>query len=245
MGNHNNYPNPHNNPYRFINQPSERKMPVNQQTPKIDFNVNRICPSCGKIISLNHNFCKFCGVDLSGLRPMQDADRAMRELAKTALTDPNADVRKDAVDTLGDFGELEVLGVLAYILLNDPDENVRKEAADELGDLHHIISLDVLAKALKDKSPIVRKEAIEGLKKIKKKNKPEKQEIKAELKAEKREDLEIEKQPEEPEEPKEPEIDEKDVGPAEEKQKEMDYEEEQNEKFESSEEMEEDDYYKL
>jgi hypothetical protein len=258
MGNHNNYPNPHNNPYRISNQPSERKMPVNQQTPKIDFNLNRICPSCGKIISLNHNFCKFCGVDLSGLRPMQDADRAMRELAKTALTDPNADVRKDAVDTLGDFGELEVLGVLAYILLNDPDENVRKEAADELGDLHHIISLDVLAKALKDKSPVVRKEAIEGLKKIKKKNKPEKQEIKAELKAEKREDLEIEKQPEESEQP---EINEEDVEPAEEKQEEMDYEEEQNEKLESSEEvdyekeqneklesseeMEEDDYYKL
>jgi len=62
---------------------------------------------------------------------------------------------------------------LAYILLNDRDEIVRKEAADELGDFAHPHSLDVLAKALKDPSPIVRKEAIEGLKKIKKKNKPE------------------------------------------------------------------------
>ena len=34
-------------------------------------------------------------------------------------------------------------------------------------------SLDALTKALKDVSPLVRKEAIEGLKKIKKKNKPE------------------------------------------------------------------------
>ncbi|GAH93158.1 unnamed protein product, partial [marine sediment metagenome] len=50
----------------------------------------------------------------------------------------------------------------------------RKEAADELGDLHHPHSLDVLAKALKDRSSIVRKEAIEGLKKIKQMNKPEK-----------------------------------------------------------------------
>ncbi|TFG12300.1 MAG: hypothetical protein EU531_10635 [Promethearchaeota archaeon] len=189
MGNHNNYPNPRENPYRVQAQPKEKSVPINQQTTRIDFNSNRICPSCGKIISLKHNFCKFCGVDLSGLRPMQDADRTMRELAKTALTDPNADVRKDAVDTLGDFGEYEVLGVLAYILLNDPDENVRKEAADELGDLHHIISLDVLAKALKDRSPIVRKEAIEGLKKIKKKNKPEKREDNEKVKVEKQEEV--------------------------------------------------------
>jgi len=75
---------------------------------------------------------------------------------------------------LGELGENEVLGVFAYILLNDRDEIVRKEAADELGDFAHPHSLDVLAKALKDPSPIVRKEAIEGLKKIKKKNKPEK-----------------------------------------------------------------------
>jgi hypothetical protein len=266
MGNQNNYPNPHNNPYRISNQPSERKKPVNQQTPRIDFDTNRICPSCGKIISLRHNFCKFCGVDLSGLRPMQDADRAMRELAKTALTDPNADVRREAVDTLGDFGELEVLGVLAYILLNDLDENVRKEAADELGDLHHIISLDVLAKALRDKSPIVRKEAIEGLKKIKKKNKPEKQEAKAELRVEKEEEFEIEKPSEqieiekpseqiEIEKPSEQiEIDEdpnlipeeKQEGKVyKEEQEEKVYEEEQDEDSESSEEMEEDDYYKL
>jgi hypothetical protein len=242
MGNHNSYPNPNRNPYRVHAQPKEEKEPVNQKSDRIDFNSNRICPACGKIISLQHNFCKFCGVDLSGLRPMQDADRTMRELAKTALTDPNADVRKDAVDTLGDFGEYEVLGVLAYILLNDADENVRKEAADELGDLHHIISLDVLAKALKDRSPIVRKEAIEGLKKIKKKNKPEKRESIDEPKVEKydedegKEEAEITESQEQnslpvEESAEQPESEETDV-------------EEETEQLEEIE-TEEDDYYKI
>ena len=242
MGNHNNYPNPDKNPYRVHAQPKEKDIHTNQQTNRIDFNANRICPSCGKIISLQHNFCKFCGVDLSGLRPMRDADRTMRELAKTALTDPNADVRKDAVDTLGDFGEYEVLGVLAYILLNDPDENVRKEAADELGDLHHIISLDVLAKALKDRSPIVRKEAIEGLKKIKKKNKPEKREKTEELKAEKREEEEDKESPVVAVTQEEP------LPSMEQAQEQPEHDEDEDEEEESSLkeiESEDDDYYRI
>ncbi|MBA7691459.1 hypothetical protein ES703_100004 [subsurface metagenome] len=45
------------------------------------------------------------------------------------------------------------------------------EAVGELGDLHHPYSLNILAKALKDESALVRKVAIEGLKKIKKKTK--------------------------------------------------------------------------
>jgi hypothetical protein len=235
MGNHNFYPNPKNNPYRVKYQSNERTNEVNFNSTRIDFNSNRICPSCGMIISLKHNFCKFCGVDLSGLRPMQDADRTMQELAKTALTDPNADVRKEAVDTIGDFGEYEVLGVLAYILLNDPDESVRKQAAEELGDLHHVISLDVLAKALKDRSPIVRKEAIEGLKKIKEKNKPEKRTEEKESKAVKRE---IEEEMEE----KKLEVKQEDaVQKIEEEKEEEESEEEPLKEIES----EDGDYYKL
>ncbi|MFW9822958.1 MAG: HEAT repeat domain-containing protein [Candidatus Thorarchaeota archaeon] len=141
----------------------------------IDFNTQRVCPSCGKAIKISHNFCKFCGVDLSAIEAIGNSDEISKQLAITAVTDPDASVRKEAIDTLGGFGEKKILGVLTYVLLNDPDEEVRKEAADELGDLHHPYSMDVLAKALKDESPIVRKEAIEGLKKIKRKIKPEKQ----------------------------------------------------------------------
>lgn len=172
------------NPYRVSKEPVREPTPTSFAKPGVNFETQRICVSCGKVIKIGHNFCKFCGVDLSGIQPLGYSDRTLKELANTALTDPNPGVRKDAVDTLGELGENEVLGVLAYILLNDRDELVRKEAADELGDFHHPHSLDVLAKALKDPSPIVRKEAIEGLKKIKKKNKPKKK-IEAEKEEEK------------------------------------------------------------
>jgi hypothetical protein len=157
------------NPYRV------RQAPPSPARSFIDFNTQRVCPSCGKAIKISHNFCKYCGVDLSAIEAIGSSDEISKQLAITAVTDPDPEVRKEAVDTLGDFGEKKVLGVLSYVLLNDPNEEVRKEAADELGDLHHPYSMDVLSKALKDESPLVRKEAIEGLKKIKKKIKPEKQ----------------------------------------------------------------------
>jgi len=155
---------PNVNPYRVKQAPSPPRRSF------IDFNTRRICPACGKDIKITHSFCKYCGVDLSAIEPI-GKDEISKQLATTAVTDPDPEVRKEAVDTLGDFGDNSVLGVLTYVLLNDPDENVRKEAADELGDFHHPYSLDILAKALKDESAIVRKEAIEGLKKIKKKTK--------------------------------------------------------------------------
>ena len=188
---------------------------MNQSTPSlfksfIDLNTQRVCPSCGKAIKISHNFCKFCGVDLSAIEAIGNSDEISKQLAITAATDPDPGVRKEAVDTLGDFGEKKVLGVLTYVLLNDPNEEVRKEAADELGDLHHPYSMEVLAKALKDESPMVRKEAIEGLKKIKKKVKPEKQskgkpEERADVEPEERADEESEERVDE-----EPEIETKD-----------------------------------
>jgi len=158
-------PDPDVNPYRV------RKTPTPPKRDFIDFNTRRICPACGRDIKITHNFCKYCGVDLSEIEPI-GKDEISKQLAMTAVSDPDPEVRKEAVDTLGDFGDKRVLGVLTYVLLNDPDENVRKEAADELGDLHHPFSLEALAKALKDESAIVRKAAIEGLKKLKKMSKP-------------------------------------------------------------------------
>ena len=167
------YPDPTKNPYRVRNSPATSpapsSMPASPRKIFVDFNTQRVCPSCGKVIKLSYNFCKYCGVDLSEIEPIGNSDEISKQLAITAVTDVDASVRQEAIDTLGSFGEKKILGVLTYVLLNDPDENVRREAADELGDLHHPYSLEALAKALKDQSPLVRKEAIEGLKKIKKK----------------------------------------------------------------------------
>jgi hypothetical protein len=135
----------------------------------IDFGIQRLCPACGKIIDINSNACSFCESELDDIKPLGKADEISIQLAKTALNDPNFNVRMEAIDTLGGFKEKHTLGLLAYILLNDPNAEVRKEAADELGDIHHPHSLNVLTKAMNDKSPIVRKEVISGLKKLKKK----------------------------------------------------------------------------
>lgn len=188
MGKNNNN-NSNSNPYR-IGNPNPGDF--------IDFNTQRVCPSCGKAIKIDHNFCKFCGVDLSDIEPIGRSDKVSKQLAITAVTDPDASVRKQALDTLGSFKDKGLLGVLTYVLFNDPDPICRKEAADELGDIHHRYSLEALAAALKDEDAEVRKEAIEGLKKIKEKNKPKKLE---KGKPEERiEDYEEKEQPEEIEE---------------------------------------------
>jgi hypothetical protein len=172
MGNEKYNPNPSLNPYRAGSNPYPSN-PHNPSDRLIDFEAQRFCPSCGKILKIGHNFCKYCGVDLGKIAPIGSSDEISKQLAITAVTDPDPEVRKEAVNTLGNFKDIKVLGVLTYILLNDPNELVRKEAADEIGDLHHPCSLEALSKALKDQSPMVRKEAIEGLKKIKEKSKEE------------------------------------------------------------------------
>ncbi|MHA1804139.1 MAG: HEAT repeat domain-containing protein [Promethearchaeota archaeon] len=194
MGKNNDfYPDPKKNPYRVQPGYSPSK-PFPPQTPPIpstssqqgiNFDILRLCPKCGKIIKISYKFCKFCGLNLSEIPSLKDSDDISKQLALTAITDPESSVRKEAVDTLGNFKEFSVLGVLTHVLLNDPDENVRKVAAHELGELAHLISLDPLTAALKDQSPKVRKEAIEGLKKIREKIKPkekEKEEIKEKIK---------------------------------------------------------------
>ena len=162
-------PEPNKNPYRVKQAPSSSGSSAPSGT-FIDFNTQRVCPSCGRFIAIAHNFCKFCGVDLSEIEPI-GKDDILRPLAITAATDPDASVRKEALDTIGSFKDKKALGLFTFSLFNDPSPACRKEAADELGDLHHPYSLEALTKALKDQDPEVRKEAIEGLKKIKQKTK--------------------------------------------------------------------------
>ncbi len=200
-------PDPRNNPFKVRSggAPAPTRSYQPSYSPPsgkkgVDFENERVCPSCAKIIALNYNFCKYCGVDLSEIEPIGKADEISKQLAITAMTDPDFSVRKEALDTLGSFKEKRILGLLAYLLVNDPSPEVRKEAADELGDLHHPYSLNILTQALKDASPIVRKEAIEGLKKIKQKNKPEKQLEEPEEKeaTPELEEIEVEKEPKSP-----------------------------------------------
>ncbi len=137
---------------------------------KIEFSEKRFCPGCGEIVFLEAEQCNGCDMALNEFGTMSDADEISLQFAKTALTDLDPQVRKEAIDSLGSFEKKRMLGLLSYILFNDPDEEVRKEAADEMGDIHDPSSLDVLKKAMKDKSGVVRKEVISALKKIKKKN---------------------------------------------------------------------------
>jgi len=133
---------------------------------KVDFSTQRFCPKCGKLFDIKRKNCAFCNANLERIDPIGDKDKALKVIALTALKNSDPKLRKEAVDDLGDFEELQVLGVLTHVLLNDPDEKVRKEAADEIGDIHHEYSIEALTKALKDPSEKVRKEALEGLTKI-------------------------------------------------------------------------------
>ncbi|NHJ25114.1 MAG: hypothetical protein EAX89_11090 [Candidatus Lokiarchaeota archaeon] len=166
------YPDPNKNPYRVSREPVRQPVAEKVSSTNVDFDTQRICPSCGKLIKISHNFCKFCGVDLSSIPALGESDKTLKALSVAALTDLDYEVRKDAIASLEELGGKEILGVFTYVLLNDLHELVRKEAADKLGNIHNPISLDILTKALKDKSPLVRKAAIEALKKIKKMNKP-------------------------------------------------------------------------
>ncbi|TXT61038.1 MAG: HEAT repeat protein [Promethearchaeota archaeon] len=174
MGERESRKNARRNPFRAGGSSKTNSAPPPPKTIDIDFATQRICPSCGKTIKISYNFCKFCGTDITQIDAIGDSDPVLKQLAIAAISDPEPEIRKEAVDTLGNFEEKKVIGLLTYVLLNDADEDVRKEAADELGDIHHPLSLNVFSKALQDPSAKVRKEAIEGLKKIKKKNKPKK-----------------------------------------------------------------------
>jgi ribosomal protein L32 len=89
MGKPTNYPDPNKNPYRVNKEQAREPSQTRFTRSSVDFETQRVCPSCGKAIKISHNFCKFCGIDLVGIQPLGYSDRTLKELANTALTDPD------------------------------------------------------------------------------------------------------------------------------------------------------------
>lgn len=87
-------PDPNLNPYKVKESPSSARRTF------IDFNTQRVCPACGKAIKISYNFCKYCGVDLSAIEPIGNSDEISKQLAITAVTDPDPEVRKEAIEGL-------------------------------------------------------------------------------------------------------------------------------------------------
>ena len=90
-----------------------------------------------------------------------------------ALDDADPNIRKKAIEAIGDLELNDSLLPLGYALLNDSCKQVRIEAAKELGDLESPAAINVLTKALSqaDEDSEIKKEIIKSLKKIRKHNK--------------------------------------------------------------------------
>jgi len=144
---------------------------------EIDFTSQKFCPKCGRIIEISRNKCNLCAAILIGIKAIGKSDNVLIPIALSALNDPSPSERKDAINSLEEFEETKILGLLTHILLNDPDEEVRREAANKIGNIHHTLSIEVLELTSKDSSESVRKESKEGLKKLRERQQKPKQEI--------------------------------------------------------------------
>jgi len=79
------------------------------------------------------------------------------------LDSPDAGVRTNIADALGDLGDKSA-GTPLLTLLKDPDALVRMKAAESLGLLNYVEAIDVLAQILHtDNDPLVRLHAAEAL----------------------------------------------------------------------------------
>ncbi len=135
---------------------------------QINFENQKFCPRCGQIIKKTLKKCDSCKEDIFRINPIGKNDGTTIALAKTALNDPDRNVRKEAIEALGDLDNPKVIGVLTYILLNDPSEHLREEAVLKLVERGQEYSIKALEKALKDDNNVVRKVATSGLKEIRK-----------------------------------------------------------------------------
>jgi HEAT repeat protein len=96
------------------------------------------------------------------LKQFAGADPAARETIRNLVHDPNVEVRREAVDALGDLGDRESAGLVAE-MLNDPDPGVRREAIDSFADWGHGEATPLISRMLNDADENVRREALRAL----------------------------------------------------------------------------------
>ncbi len=91
--------------------------------------------------------------------------RVRATLIAVARTDPDSDVRDEAVESLGAaFPGREAVRVLATIARRDPDKHVQKQAVETLGEMKYGAGLPlVIDIARTHPSPDVRREAVESI----------------------------------------------------------------------------------
>ncbi len=94
------------------------------------------------------------------------ADRRFVALLKDELANPDARVRRNAVEALAETKEPELLETFVDILKSDPESSIRRLAAHFLGELKSAEAFDALIIAIGDESADVRREAAESLLKL-------------------------------------------------------------------------------
>ncbi len=99
------------------------------------------------------------------IRAVMPADDAAAFLAKVAGEDGNADVQREAVETLGELEGGRGIGEVAKIALTHPVVDVRREAIETLAEhAPHATAVDVLSRIVSgDGDEDVRRQALEGL----------------------------------------------------------------------------------
>ena len=66
-------------------------------------------------------------------------------MAQLALSHPNVEARREAIETLGEHGPTPTaLDVLTKVATSDRDEDARREALEALGELHDGVGIPAL-----------------------------------------------------------------------------------------------------
>ena len=104
-------------------------------------------------------------VQVKATEALGDAAREsgnVSELVALARTHPRADVRKEAIETLGDVHETGASTALIAIARSDADEDLRRKAVEALGEQHTEAALNALRDVARTSGPEhVRRQAME------------------------------------------------------------------------------------